>query len=591
MRKVMAFTIGAVILLSAMCIGMRNSGQVPVEGSSLMIFCFVEAKEYNVNDNVNMTIEVYDNGTRVSADVVNVTIANNTGGEDGLTLTEDGTGIYKGSFQILDTNVIDTNVIIRVNVSRGNDFATDVIIIPLGTELAVKEELLMNIMLSSANGFSKGYFLPGEVANITVFTFRNEVKRNVTDIKINISRDGVGIQTLSENFLKEGEYYAHYTIPSNINKNETILVTATARDANSTITKSDYIIVKPLIIWEHISDRNATHASVEIGVSNPNGQPVENANVELTYFNMSGQIGTVSGVTNAQGLAVFNISAKANETTFFEGNATISGVKQGFRGLVDSTAPTIIQLPGRFRVVSKDMQYSYEAGATVTRHYEALTNGTPYANSTVSYYVIYRPYPNSEISANNGTMIEFGNVSTNETGGFVVTFTIPTSATAGSWIVIQFQAGISSEPTDTSYDLDDGLFYDKSQEDIISIVSKTPVYEHSGEISIEVDQLRLGGNSTVTAFMSNGNTNLTNAFILWQINNTNVARLWSEISTVPTPRIPMKNNNGNFVGNITIPAYLPDTSYIITVVLFNDLQTEFKFNSTVLKIGEGTGPG
>lgn len=591
MRKVLAFTIGAVIILSAMYMGMGTVGQASEEGMSLMIFCFVDAKEYNVNDFVNMTVEVYDNGTRVSADFVNVTISNNTGGEDALTLTEDTIGSYKGNFQILDNHVIDENVIIRVNVTRGSDYATEIVIIPLGKELAVKEELSMNIMISSANGNSKGYFLPGEVANITVVTFKNETKSNVNEIEINITREGMGVQTLTENFAAVGEYYAHYTIPSNINKNETIFVTVTAKDTNSTITESDYIVVKPLIIWEHVTDRNATHASIEIGVSNANGQPVANANIDLTYYNMSGQLGSVNGITNSQGLAFFNISANANETTFFEGNATIGGIRQGFHGLVDGTIPTIIQLPGRFRVVPKDVQYAYQPGATVSRHYDALANGTPYANSTVSYYVIHRPYPNSDIAMFNGTMLESGNVTTNETGGFVITFTIPTNAKPGSWIVIQFQGGVMSDPSDTSYDLDDGLYYDKSQEDIISIVSKEVAYEFSGDIIVEVDQLRLGGNSTVSAYMSSANGNFTNAFVLWQINNTNVARLWSEISTIPTPRIPMKNNDGTFVGNITIPSYLPDTSYIVTVVLFNDLQTEFIYNYTILKVGEGTGPG
>ncbi len=589
-RKAAALVIGAIILLSAsVYLGMRTHGQASDQPTSLAVFSFVEAKVYHVNDTVNLTVYVFDNGTRVTADFVNVTITNTTGGSENVTLTETTTGIYTGSFVINDTMVISNNVMIDVNVSRGNDTATDIIIIPIGKELAIPQSLSETIVILPQTG-SKGFFLPGETANITVNVFQSDILTNVSSVTINVTREGQSPQTLSESNLSTGKYHATYNIPSSINKNETITVTAEARLGNATTLKSDYIIVKPLIVWEHLVDRNDTHAIVEIGVAGPYGQPIQNATVDLTYFNMTSNFGTLTDTTDITGVANFTLSMNGTGTLFFNGNATKGTIKQGFSGLVDDNTPQIMSLPGRFSVISTDLQSSYMPGDTATRHYDVTTNGTPYINKTVSYYVVDHPFPSSQIATHNGTIIKFGNTTTNATGGMTITFAIPSSTSVGSEIIVYFQAGLPPEPTDVKVDGDDGLFYDRTQMDVITIVNQTPTLMHAGNITISVDQVRLGGNTTVTASIIGGEGQYSNAFAMWSINNTNVARLWSEISTVPTPRSPMRNNNGTFTANLSIPVFLPDTPYVITVVMFNDLETNFIFNSTTLNVGQGTGP-
>jgi hypothetical protein len=353
--------------------------------SGMAVFMTYPDGEYDVGDDIIVTVHVFRSGEYYTPDLVTLTVDS---ADRTIGLTEESEGRYRGVMTIADTD-LDTwgDLELTAEVSDGSglwrDQASDWQWISTmagsGFDVALRVDVEFRVHVTyrgdpvdpDTDSLVVGYLDPAE-----------------TEHDLEVTRVGTGL------------FEGIFTIPSSLKESSEYEMWASADYTPDSITleDDDYedLYVQFYNTWAHITDVTPSDASVDIYALNLDGTLIEGATVNVDWVYADDAWDDIedsaSGVTGADGKASFAIEytdlGKDASEVDVSGRVTHDGFTQLFEGYIvvregsDFDGPT-----GDGFEVEITNPGPYEGGESITVEHVATYDGEPMVSTEIFFYL------------------------------------------------------------------------------------------------------------------------------------------------------------------------------------------------------------
>jgi hypothetical protein len=265
------------------------------ENDSLHVILTVEDRNYSVGDIIDINLNVYNLG--VLTDVASpqdiylgVSKQNTLQNPHNLSLSNEGTGIYKSSYVITDAS----SLFFFYNVTLGNDHeATPLYEGMMVMIYSIQKNVDVNIAGQEAVS-ARG----GDIITATIITKIGTVLMPIsgfTQLYVE-TPDGQRQEYTTYDTLEDGIYEIDFIVPA-VSVSGEYEVVAQPMDMNSQDTATIYVNV--LDVWYHKLSSSGNRVSFEVCVADLQGVPIEGANFLIYEPYVSNN--TFAGITDSAG--------------------------------------------------------------------------------------------------------------------------------------------------------------------------------------------------------------------------------------------------------------------------------------------------
>ncbi|UCE75406.1 MAG: hypothetical protein JSV56_06820 [Methanomassiliicoccales archaeon] len=560
------------------------------EMDSLKVILVAEEGQYEPGDNITIELRVYDKGELVDADITKVKV--NTrweGNEQVILMSQEETGIYRASYQILDD---DHFAAFSAYAEKGTDSDR--------TELNVDishPQLHLDIQFCHQ---SRAYVWPGDTVCATLTARYRDELIDVDEFTTLKLIDPEEKETdLTTTWVSVGTYEVT-CVTHNLTKNGDYELETRASYANSHASATAYITVNVLTVWYNLISVAGNTATFTLGVADQNGIGVANAKINIK------EPQKVSEITSENGTAIFSLTGIHNGAHVF-GEVESEGRKQSFSGYIytPDDEETIDPARDGFDVIYDGSESIYSSGSSITRNYLAYSSCVPIQEGEIHYYItlegmdigIAEGYIDTDEGWHFGgtsKIIKTGTVTTNELGEFSISFKAPQRQ---GLVYLHFESGIQHDnPHEYSdHDRDDDLIYEEDLDNVF--VYKGNLW-NAESITIESDPLVIGGKTTVTVKTSQSLNDEDRLFAKWmagepssvQYNDAQESEWTCWVDGGNCIFLEKTDDSNVYEGQSIIPDFMDDDEDYTLVAGTVDSDTGHpNFNHQTLKEGEKAG--
>lgn len=391
--------------------------------SGMAVFMTIPDGDYDVGDDVIVTVHVFRSGEYHTPDQVSLTVGE---GRD-IGLTEEATGRYKGVVTIAEDD-LDTygDLQLQADAQDGYGWWADTASDWKWMETLAGSGFDVAIRLAEAVDI---YPAPGQDVEITVHvTYRDDPVDPDPDTLVVGYTDPAEIEhEITVTRVGTGLFEGTFTVPASLRESSVYELYAEAEHTPGTITLSsddhEEIYVQFYEVWAHITDVTPSTTSVDVHALNLDGTYLESAQVVIEWVYSDDAWEDVedsdSGTTDAEGKASFAIEytdlGKDAYYVDISGRVTKGGFTQLFEGTVYVREDTGgDDLTGEGFEVDMVNPGPYEGGESVTLYHVATFNGELLVDTVIYFYLT------------DGTKIyRFGSETTDAAGEFDFPLNIP----------------------------------------------------------------------------------------------------------------------------------------------------------------------
>ena len=288
---------------------------IAAERDSLKVIMLSEDAGYKVGANITIEVHVYHAGELITADDIEVVVQTHWRGDEHLVFVEEvSTGRYQGEYQIQDDDQY-------LWFSTLAEFGSDDDSSEMWVEIH-EERLELNIHFSHQ---SRAYLWPGESVTATLTSkFRNEPVDVDEFTFLHLAGPEDSEVDLEYVRISEGVYETEVIIEEDT-ENQEYEIDAHAVYANAHSEASAPIIVNVLTVWYKLEEVAGSTATFVLGVADPLGKSVPNAEVRITYPQEEKKF------TDEDGLTLFSLTNVHNRVTV-SGYVVAGEFRQSFSG-------------------------------------------------------------------------------------------------------------------------------------------------------------------------------------------------------------------------------------------------------------------
>jgi hypothetical protein len=392
---------------------------------------------------------------------------------------------------------------------------------------------------------------------LTVIVKQDGTYVNPDNLTISAAEGLNPVGTLDTTQTSVGVYKATYVVGPSIDEDMMVSIQALASyQDDSAISYAD-LYIDFYNIWMNNLVVGETSATFEIWVADLEGKAVPGALVDINT--PAGKQNT----TDKKGKAFFSMSYPIQE----EGLVTIRGAvissaktqEFSISFLVGEINAELQPREGEFEVFPLTYVRTVEPGDVLRFEYVAYNDTVLWADKTVYYYAILI---NSTFST-DGSIVDYGSVTTASNGRFNITFTAPNKEG-----IVQIYFESATKSSISSYD---NLYYSGAVDPSIYVVSPDDGEVITSTLSVGLGEIILGGEVDVTVQMSGSSGYIGRA--TWELEDEN----WTWISG---RFISYLTENGNqFSGDLYLPEFLPlDKNYVVEASLIDPTSGKTYFN-------------
>jgi hypothetical protein len=582
MRKVLAVTMTLFFIMGLL-------PTVCASDDSMKVLLFLEGPEYDhgyeVGDNVAVEVRIFDKGQPKDADTSpTVTLNQYASNEREITVEKVGTGMYSGSFTIMESDGDYINVFAEATLGKENetDFSYDEDE-GFGWLWIAREENLEVEFEFSDNPLSDIVALPGDTVHMTITVKNNGIRINPDSFSL--TADEEEIEYTNPNI---GVFKASYMVSLTITESTSIDIRAEAEYNDDHAYDGGDIVVNFYSVWYHRVSITDSHAQFELCIADISGKAIEGADIDFDYHT-DDEENSRSGITDSEGKSFFTIRHDSVSSIWVEGTVVFSGKTQNFDGhidLSDEEPGSDIEEPSPyadFQVIYQQNAGEIGMGETVTLEYIAYEEAIPLPDQLIYYYI----YTDEEFISSGSTI-------TDSNAKFTITFITPEYMGA---VELEFESPFDKEYSWEHADTDDELVY-REDDDYMFISSYPSIENYFGDpdesIVIETSPLKIGGKTTVTASMPDSESYY--AFVLVLVgeytledvvqNTRLVWEPWESIFPVPYNLVAVKDDE--FIQEVILPEFLPnDETYTMFVFFLDPDESGFPYHWNYVHIRPG----
>ncbi|MEE9151459.1 MAG: hypothetical protein V3U20_06480, partial [Thermoplasmata archaeon] len=586
MRKVLAVTMTLFFVM----------GLIPTvcaTSDSMKVLLFLEGPDDDysneVGDNVAVEVRVFDKGQPKDADTSpTVTLSQYGSNERKITVEKVGTGIYSGSFTIMESDgdyiMVSTEATLgkenEIDFSYDEDADYDLVWIVGEENLEVEFEF-------DDNPSSDIVAFPGDTLDMTITVENNGIKVKPDSFSLTTSEEEIEYTN-----PRIGVFKASYTVSLTITESTSIYIRAEAEYNDDQDSDGGDIVVSFYSVWYHRVSITDSHAQFELCVADIYGMAVEGAEIDFEY-ETDDEEGSRSGTTDSEGKSFFTISHDSSSSIWIEGTVVYSGKAQNFYGhiyLSDEEPGSDIEEPSPyadFQVIYQENAGEIGLGETVTLEYIAYEETIPLPDQPIYYYI----HTDEEF-------ISSGSRTTDSNAKFTITFMTPEDI--GS-VEVEFESPFEKEYSGEHGDTDDELVY-RGDNDYMFISSGSPSESFFGDpdesIVIETSPLKIGGKTTVTASMLDSEGYYAFAWVLVGeytledvVSDTGLEwEPWASIFPISYNLVTVEDDK--FTQDVILPEFLPNDETYTMMVFFldpDDPGFPYHWNYVHVRPGENVG--
>lgn len=522
-------------------------GTAQNHAGTLRVIVVCEDKTYKIGDSVTTTVHVLSGGEHIEPDSApTVWLNKGENNERTISVSKISTGVYRGTFTIMSTDVVSEYgyISIEARATYNGQSESDYISIYVYG---------LSVFVDISNSAPK----PGDTVSITV-TVREDNTNVDADLDLEIYSEYTGsTETLTHTREDTGVYKANYYIISSLTEGTYFSITAKATYGDRFGEGYVMFCIAFYDIWYHKLSVTETSASFELWVSDMEGNAVSEASIKFTHDSQ-----LYPGMTDNSGKASFTITYSSTDYVSIDGTVTKDGKTQPFEGYIEHQEgepdsygfDVVSEMEGMKSFTS--VENFCKAGSTASLEFTAYNDGTPLTSQIIYYYI-----------TTSSILIESGQRTTDSNGEFNLHFTIP--GNAEGMIHISFETKIMGYY---------GYEYETDSEYI-------PIF---GGIDINVDALRLGGKTRITATSGDSGFGLVMCVPLDVEGQEPSWSRWTGIGGWGS-FIFFNVVNEEFSGDILLPEFMPNTRYLILVVDYGMMgYSGMRMNYVLLNPGEST---
>jgi hypothetical protein len=365
--------------------------------SGLAVFMTYPDQEYDVGDDLILTVHVFRDGEYHTPDLVTLTV---DAADRNIGLTEESTGRYKGVVTIADTDLdswgdLELTAAVSDGFGLWRDQASDWVWISTmaGSGFDVAVRLVEGVDL---------YPSPGDDVEFQVHvTHRGEpVDPDADTLEVGYLDPAENEHSLEVARVGTGLFEGTFTVPASLKESSVYELWAAAEYTPDSITleEDDYedIYVQFFNVWAHITDVTPSASSVDVYVLNLDGTVIEGANVNVDWVYEDDAWEDIedsaSGITDAEGKAAFAIEytdlGKDAYAVEVSGRVTNDGFTQLFEGtiLVREDGDIFDPTGDGFEVEILEPG-PYEGGESITVEHMVTYDGEPMASTDIYFYL------------------------------------------------------------------------------------------------------------------------------------------------------------------------------------------------------------
>ncbi len=352
----------------------------------------------DIGDVVTITIHVFEFGSHSDASLTVTTRART------LSTVHTGTGVYTATFTIQASDCAFGYVVVTAAATIGSVSDTAYAYVELPWFVA---DLFVPVTHAD----------PGQTVDVTArFTNNGTLVDPATvSIQAYVYAPGVGdvTQDLTLTHQSLGTYTGSYVVPPNLLQAGSVDFSAVA--AWSGLSAYDDVSIevggpRVLTAWYRPVSVGLSTATVDLYAANATGWPVVGASVtgSYTYYTGTTQTGTMSGTTDARGVARLTLSYPGSlYGVSFWGTATSGSTSGGFRGYLARPSTNLV-------VIEDPLSQVFAPGSAASLQSTFYLSGQPVASATVYYYVY-----------SNSVTVTSGQVTTDANGRIAISFLMP----------------------------------------------------------------------------------------------------------------------------------------------------------------------
>lgn len=532
----------------------------------LVVLTFIGPAGKNVGDTIDINIETYLNGVATNVDTLDVSVG--FGGGASFTFTNLSTGKYHTTYQIDANDSMLGSLIITgsadLGVASGSIF--EFYTVGSGGGGGGGWEVSARLLNHPMGGFDvqAGDHVTVEARSYNMGTLADGGQINMSMIASTSGFTGGppmgGATPLNVTKVSAGVYQAVVDVPATITTSNLFFVTATLGTGLLAPSDETTFFANPFRVMTVVTGSTSTTGSLKVYVGGD--APVAGAQVSLTgmsimmtppYFT---QVGPFSATTDANGQASLTATWTAGQSVTTWNLNVSSGGKMSMGVVAFASGSTTAWVP------SPPIGYGCEAniqtdtskitgGQTANMVFRVTSNGAPVSSQSITRFVY--------LDGATGTS-QAGNVTTDATGNFTVTYAVPSPWTFDNSLKVEVYC-----PDGTS----DTAFVS---------FSTSGAGFGTGTVTVSASG-QLGGAVAVTGNYAGSNA-LTNAQAFAAILPGNSTNFASGGFTGGGLIAPMTRSGNTFSGSVTVPAWLGSGDYTVIVVISNDGATSSTSDQT-----------
>jgi len=386
---------GANALVIGLVLAILVAAFVPLavgEDDSLHVVMTVEDRVYSAGNNIVVELRIYDKGVLVDAnganDTVEIRMVRNWQNNNPIPIeiTNDGTGIYRGSYTIGSYDDSDDhNLRFYYYVERGDppfqdeEGTTNPSHHNYALEINVYEqEFTVEVTFDGQPGVV-GH--PGETVVATVRARLGSAYVGDSAFDNVMIEDPEGnTADLTAVWVSTGVCQVTYTLPATLTSGvyELSAEPSIAGGAHG----SAFIVVNVLDIWYHKLSATGETVTFEVCVADLNGEPVNGASVLISRSNHLTH--PLTGTSNATGKVLMTLTNVDGQNGIF-GYVLAGGKNQTIEGAIFNPRPE--EPEGDLDIIWNGNDYIFDPGQSVTLQYTAFYDEQPMNAQTIHYYV------------------------------------------------------------------------------------------------------------------------------------------------------------------------------------------------------------
>ena len=397
--------------------------------SGLAVFITYPDGEYDVGDDLIVTVHVFREGVYYSPDPDDITLTVEESDRE-IGLTEESEGRFKGIVTIAETDL-----------DSGGDLELYAEVIEGFGMLADSASDWKWISTEAGAGFDVAlrlaeavdiYPAPGDDVEFRVHVTHggDPVDPDTDTLVVGYEDPGGTERELDMTRIGTGLFEGTLTIPANLKESSIYEMWAGAEytDGSITLDGDDYeeIYVQFYNVWAHITDVTPSTASVDVYAINQDGTLIEGATVNVDWVYEDDAQDDIedstSGVTGADGKASFAIAytdlGKDAYAVEISGRVVHDGFTQLFEGTIYvREAPDYEDITGEGFEVEILNPGPYEGGESITVELVATEDGEPLESTEIYFYLL-----------DDHKIYRFGSETTDAEGKFDFPLNIPQMA-------------------------------------------------------------------------------------------------------------------------------------------------------------------